>query len=845
MPASGSLRLAWTFARRELRGGLVGFRVLMACLALGVFAIAAAGSTNQAVRAGMRDDAQMLLGGDLEARLSYRALTDEQRTMMAAHGTLSDLRELRAMARTGTSTALAEVKAVDAAYPLYDRMTLRGADSLATALAPDGATWGAAAEPGLADRLGITLGDQFEVGSVTFVLRALIDREPDRVASVFAFGPRLMIAEQALEATGLIQPGSLIRSVTRLRIEDGTSGKALMESLDTAFPDAGWRLRTVDEAAPGLQSFLDNITLFLTLVGLTALLVGGIGVANAVRAFIDGRITTIATLKCLGASSRLVFRVYLLQIGVLAGIGIGIGLVLGVLTPLVAGAALGDVLPVQARFGVYIVPILSSAAFGVLTALVFGLIPLARARLIPAAALFRDAVTAGGQGRFRLDRVGWVIVVCVIALIALTIFSSERRDVAAGFVVGSGVALILFRLAAGLVMRGARWAMTRVAGRPALRLGLANLQRPGAPTASVVLSLGLGLTVLVTIALIQANLRAQIIDRLPQTAPAYFVIDIQNDQRQSFDRAVSTIEGAHVLRMADMVRGRIIALNGKPLREEDVAPEARWAVRGDRGFSSAATMPENTELATGTWWAADYAGPPLISLTADIAKGLGVVVGDAVTVNVLGRELTGTIASTRTVDWSSLSMNFAFLFSPATLEGAPRSWIATVAAPQGSETALERAIVDAVPNATAISVRQALATVRDILETAGQAVRATAAITLLAGGLVLSAAIAAGHRRRIYDAVVLKVLGAVRADILRAYVIEYGILGLATGVIAAAVGTVAAWAVLVFVMRGSWQFMPGVALGTVALCVVATTVAGFIGTARAMLARPGRLLRNE
>lgn len=845
MSGEASLILAWRFARRELRGGLAGFRVLMACLALGVFAIAAAGSTNQAVRAGMQDDAQMLLGGDVEAQLSYRTLDDAQRAMMAAHGTLSDQRTLRAMARTATTTALAEVKAVDAAYPLYGTMQLKGSDTLAAALAGDGNVWGAAVEAGLADRLAITPGQTFEVGSARFVLRAIIEREPDRVASVFAFGPRLMMSEAALEATGLVQPGSLIRSSTMVRIEDGTSGQALVDRLDAAFPDAGWRLRTVDDAAPGLQRFLDNITLFLTLVGLTALLVGGIGVANAIKAFIDGRISTIATLKCLGAPSRLVFRVYLLQIAVLAGIGIVLGLVTGAIAPPLIGLAIADMLPVQAKFGVYALPLASAGAFGVLTALVFGLWPLARARTIPAASLFRDAVASSGVGRLHPDGVGWAIVLCVVALIALTIFSSERRDVAAGFVIGASLALVLFRIAATGVMSLARRTMGRVGGRPALRLGLANLQRPGAPTPSVVLSLGLGLTVLVTIALIEANLNSQITERLPKTAPAYFVIDIQTEQRDAFDAAVASIDGARVLRMADMVRGRIIALNGRPVSEDDVAPEARWAVRGDRGLSSAGAMPDNTDLASGTWWPADYAGPPLISLTADIAKGLGVGLGDQITVNVLGREVTGTIASTREVDWSSLSMNFAFLFSESAMQGAPRSWIATVAVPPEREIALERAIVDALPNATAISVREALITVRAILEAASQAVRATAAVTLLAGALVLSAAIAAGQRRRIYDAVVLKVLGAVRADILRAYVIEYGVLGLATGIIAAGVGSLAAWAVLTFVMRATWVFQPTVVLGTVVLCVLATTAAGFIGTARAMRARPAPLLRNE
>lgn len=833
--------LVLRYALRELRGGVRGFRVFLACLALGVFAIAAAGSTKQAVEQGLREDSQALLGGDVQVRLTYRTLSDAQRRMLAGHGVVADLREMRAMARTDGRQALVEVKAVDDAYPLYGAVALRPHRPLHEALAEKGGRWGAVAEEGLAARLGIGPGQTFTLGNATLELRAVITKEPDRVASVVAFGPRLMVSQEALAATGLVQPGSLIRNITNLRLTDGTSAQRLVARLNDRFPEAGWRLRTVEDAAPGLKRFLDNIALFLTLVGLTALLTGGIGVANAVKAYIDGRVDTIATLKTLGAPGRLVFRIYLVQIALLALLGIALGLLGGALAPVVAGAAAAGLLPVEARFGVYAPPLLEAAAFGALVAMVFGLWPLARTRDIPAAALFRSVV-GGGLGWPR-GGVAVVIGAAALALGVLTVVTATRQDVAAGFVAGALLALVLFRAMAWGVMRLAR--LPRAAGRPGLRLALANLHRPGAPTPSVVLSLGLGLSVLVAIALIEANLHRQIGERMPADAPAFYFIDIQGDQRDAFRAAVATVPEATILRSADMIRGSLVRLNGRPVDSAEIAPRARWVVRGDHGISTPATKPDAVEVSAGSWWPADYSGRPLISLPEEIAEGLGVGLGDSVTLNVLGRPITAEIANLRRVDWSSLSMNFAFLLNPGALDGAPRTWIATVAVPPEAETRLEAAVADALPNVSAIRVRDALTTVQNILGAAGQAVRATAAVTLLAGALVLAGAIAAGHRRRIYDAVVLKVLGAVRRDVLRTYLIEYGIMGAVTGLIAAGVGSVAAWAVLVFVMHADWTLLPGVVLGVAGVCVGLTLIGGFLGTWRALAAKAAPLLRNE
>jgi putative ABC transport system permease protein len=833
------------FALRELRAGLSGFRILLACLAIGVAAIALAGSVNSSITEGMRADAQALLGGDLEVRLLYREIAPEERKTLESLGTLSLYTEMRTMAGVAgdrTRRSMVELKGVDGAYPLYGAITLSGVASLDEALAVRDGLPGAAAPQALLDRLGIALGDRLTVGETEVVLRAVIDREPDLVTGGFGLGPRLMVAASTVDRTGLIQPGSLVEYHYLLRLNPGVSAAVAKETLESASPDAGWRVRDTSQAGGGFQRFVDRLTVFLVLVGLTSLLVGGIGVANAVKAYMDGRTRTIAALKCLGAPSSLIFRVYLIQTGLVAALGILVGLVIGGGLPPLILAVLGDRIPVPTAGGVFLAPLLQAAAFGLLTALAFGLWPLARARAIPATALFRGQ---SGMGAVTVRRRDILAVGLIgLALAALTVLGAKDSFLALWFVLGAGAALLLFR--------GAAWAVMALARRIHLprgattgRLALTNLYRPGAPTPSVVLSLGLGLTVLVAVALVEGNLNRQIREDMPNKAPTFFFIDIQSDQSELFrDTVLGAAPGADIL-MADMIRGRIRALKGVPVDQVAIAEDSQWAVRGDRGFTTSATLPENSTLKAGEWWPEDYSGPPLFSLTADLAQGMGLVPGDEVTVNILGRDITGTIASTREVDWASLSMNFAFVVSPGAFAGAPRTYIATVRADADRVPAIEAAVAEAAANVSIIRVDDALAVVVGLMEDVGAAVRAAAGITLVAGILVLAGSFAANHGRRLREAVTLKVLGATRGMVLRAYLTEYGILGFATGLIAALVGSVAAWAVLVFVMRAEWVFLPGVVAGTLAVCVGFTVLAGFAGTWGALGARPAPYLRNE
>ncbi len=831
------MNVALTFARRELRSGVRGLRIVLACLALGVAAIAAVGSLKEAADQGLVIEGRRILGGDLEIQSGAQPLPEALRAWLKERGgTVSDIVQMRSMliAPNG-ERQLVELKAVDTAYPLVGA-AVTSAGTLQSALAD-----GILVEPIVLERLGVHAGDTLRLGQSSLKLAGTLETEPDRSASPTILGPRAMIPLSALAETGLIQPGSLLNYDLRATFPPGADVPGVLKELRAAFPDQGWRLRTTAEAAPGVGRFIEQTSLFLTLVGLSALLVGGIGVATGVRAWLDGRARTIATLRCLGAGTRTIFAVFLIQIATLSAIGVLIGVLIGALLPLGLIAAFGDALAVPPRFGVYPRPLLLAAAYGLLVAGVFALWPLARAAQIPGAALFRDAlqpfVIRGRRGLIA----GNAALIAVLVL--LVVVTSAERGFALWFCVGAAVTLMVFRIGAALLMALARRAPRFRA--PWARLGIANLFRPGASTPLMLVSLGLGLSTLAAVALIQGNLRAQVLEQLPAQAPSFFFIDIQNDQVPQFQAILDRQQGVTRIEEVPSLRARLVAVNGVPADQVHATPDTQWALRGDRGLTYSKDVPPGSKVVAGQWWPADYQGPPLVSFDAGLAKGWGVGIGDTLRVNVLGRDIDLKIASLRDIAWRSLSLNFTMVASPGMLERAPHSHIATVYAASASEAGVLRAVTDALPNVSGIRVADVLGAVAVLIGKLAAALAATGSVTLASGALVLMGAVAAGQRRRMAEAVVLKTLGATRAQIRAAWMTEFGLIGGAAGLIAAAVGTAASWAVVRFVMHADWVFLPGILAGTVLGCVALMLGFGYAGTAAALRVRPAALLRND
>ncbi len=834
--------LAFSLARRELRGGFAAMGILLFCLTIGVAAMAAVGALSTAIERGLDEQGRPLLGGDIEFSLIHREANAAEMKFLRDGGQVSEVASLRGMARHGDSQTLVEVKAVDAAYPLYGHMVLDPAMPLDRALARDAqGHWGAVVEPGLASRLGLKLGDSFRLGSLSLQLRSLIVHEPDRVSDGFILAPRAMIARQALDETGLVQPGSLVRWRYRIKIAGPDSGKAEKEMRRAAnkrFPDAGWRIRGRNNAAPNITRFVNRVGFFLSLVALTALIVGGVGIANAVKSYLEGKRVNIAILKCLGASRDLIFVSSLMQVLMVAVVGIALGLVLGAALPFAAAHLPPALMPVPVSASIAWGALAVAGLFGLLTTLAFALWPLARARETPARLLFRGYL----PGVQRMPRVFMAaIAVAVLLLFALALFSFSNRLVVMWYAGGLVASFALLALLARLVMYLAR---TRVHPKSALaRFAVANLYRPGAATPAVMISIGIALSLFVTLGLINRNIRDELTSAVPAKAPSFFFIDVGKDQLAAFTADVAHQPGVTAVSSAPLLRGRFVRVNGVPVSKVKPSGDAGWAIRGDRGLTYAASLPEGSKLVDGKWWPAGYSGEPLVSMVDEVAHGLGLSVGDTVTVNVLGREVTARIANLRAVDWRSLQINFVLVFSPNTLSAAPHSNIVTVAMDPTDEEALMNMTAARYPTVTAIRVKDALDAVNALMGKLLEGLAAANALTLLIGVVVLAGAVVTGLAARIRDAVILKTYGATRGQLLAALAMEFALLALVTATFAIFAGAAGAWVIVRFVLEMPWSFDLATALTTIAVALAVTLVAGLASTWSVLGVRPAPLLR--
>jgi putative ABC transport system permease protein len=844
------LGLVLRLALRELRAGVAGFRVFLACIALGVMAIAAVSSLAESLARGLARDGSVILGADVAFSLIHREATAEEQAFLARQGRVSVAATMRGMARAPDARAsLVEIKAVDDVYPLYGAVELAPATDLATALAKRDGIYGAVADEALFARLDLAPGARLKIGEAELEVRAVLTNEPDKLAGGLGFGPRLLMSEAALRATGLLQPGSLVRWHYRLKLADGgdagaRAGELVAQAAQAAFPGAGWDIRTRDNASPQLERNIERFTQFLTLVGLAALLVGGVGVANAVKAHLDRKRDVIATLKSLGATAGSVFAIYLAQVMVLALIGSAFGLSIGAGVPYAIAWAFGHIIPVPLEPTLSPDELALALLYGLVTALAFALWPLGRIHDVPPAALFRDEVAPGR--RLPRKRYMAATAAAVALLAALAVLLAYDRRIAIIFVGSAAVVLVGLRIVAAVVMLAA----ARVP-RPrstVLRLAVANIHRPGALTPTVVLSLGLGLAVLVTVTLIEGNLRHQLSAALPQRAPSFFFVDIQAEEGDRFEAFVRARAPSALIDRAPIMRGRIVA--AKEIKAEDLRPAANaaWVLQSDRGITYSDAVPQGSRVVEGEWWNANDQGPPKISMEKRIADGLGLAVGDEIVVNVLGRNIAARIANLRVLDWQSLGINFVLVYSPATFRGAPHTDLATLTYPTGStaaeETALLKAVAEAFPAVTTVRVKDALEALSTIVTKLVLAIRGASLITIVAAILVLGGALAAGHRHRVYDAVVLKTLGATRARLLAAYALEYVLLGLATGLFGVVAGSIAAALIVSRVMNFTFVWLPGPALAAALAALGLTLLFGLAGTFAALGQKPAPVLRN-
>ncbi len=849
-PAANGLKLslALSIALRELRAGAGRLSIFVLCIALGVAAVAAIGSLSASFDEALARQGRLLIGGDLSFELIHRQADSAERAALESLGEVSESASFRAMARSAEGkSALVEVKAVDNAYPLYGDVSITRAER-------PGPVWRdpdvVLVERTLLDRLNLDIGSKIAIGDATVTIGGILGEQPDRLADRLAYGPKLLMFRDTLAHTGLVQPGSLIRWTYRVKLPEARSAdkEFLVETrnnVEKQFPQSGFAIHDWTDPAPSLRRDADRFTQFISFVGLTALLLGGIGVGNAIRSYMAKKREVIATFKCLGATSRLVLLVYLIQALLLATVGIAIGLLIGALTPALLAALYADALPITLAIEPHPMPLIAAALAGLLTMVLFVLWPLGRAASVSPAVLMRAHLSE------ERERSPWPYAVgsavAGIALFALAITGSEERAITASISAGIVLAFLLLTGFGLLVQRLA--AKLRRAKPTSLALAIASIGGPGSLARAIAVSLGLGLGLLVATALIYRALLKEIEGNIEADAPAYYFVDVEESDIGKFGDTVKAIVPDAKLDDAPMLRGRIVALKGVPAEKVEADPDARWVLSGDRGLTYTDAVPPASTLVEGTWWPKDYSGSPLVSFDAELAKGLGLKLGDTITVNILGRNVDAKIASLRKIDWESLAINFVMVFSPNTLAGAPHRALTTLELPKGTDPALEGKVIQALserfPLVTAVKVGDIVAAAKELLAKVMTAIKATAGVTLLIGAAVLAGAVAAGQQQRKYLAVLYKTLGAMRWRIVSAELLEFGLLGLATALLSVLIATITAWALCKWAFDVTFVFSPLAVFETVLLALALVLAVGALTTWRLLSVKAAPYLRTE
>ena len=823
-------RLAWTIGRREVDWRFRGLRLLFFSLLLGVASLAAVGSLAAAMERGLAERGSVILGGDIEFARSARLATVEERALFDAIGRVAESIGMTSTAVTGEQSIPVQLKAVDGAYPLYG--ALRLADGRTVSAPPSGEAW---IDPALAVR--VPLGSTFRLGTETFRVGGVIADEPDRLGEGFALGPVVMVAMRDLPATGLMQPGSLFE--IRYRIATAATPQSLIDRVTTAFPAGGWEAKTRDNAAPGAGRFFSRMAEFLTLIVLTALVIAGIGIANAVASFLRARQANIATLKVLGANSGLVQRIYAIQLAWVAGLATVCGLGIGVLAVSVVSRVSAGILPIALETDVALGPLFLAAGFGLLTAAAAAALPLARAATVPAAGLLRGSVDAQ---RAQISRgLPW-LAVPTAAILALALGSASRPLLTAYYLGAVAAVLVLLAGLGWLV----RWGAAKVPRpkNPFLRLALAGLHRPGAGTIGLVVALGIGLTMFVQIAAVRSSFDANLARNIPERAPAFFALDVPRDRADEFRATVRAASPSAKVQLVPLLRGMITGYGTTNVADLDEIPDGAWALRGERGLTYSETLPQGSSLTEGRWWPQGYHGEPLVSVDDRLREALGLKLGDELRFSLYGIERRARIASFRRIDWDTLGFNFVLVLSPNALANVPHNMSATIGLPDGADSAVREKIAARFPSTSLIPVRDVLEQVGEVAAGVSVAIAWAASAAILAGIAVLAGTTSAMREARTYDGVVLRVLGATRRQLLRLQAMEFLLVAVLVTLVALGLGLVGAWLIITQLFDFAWAPDFWLVAGTVAAGLIVVLLVGLAGSLPTLSARPSRALRT-
>lgn len=841
-------------ATRDLRGNARHFVIFLFSLILGTATIATVGLLLSSAQQGIKNDADGLLGGDILVRTLYQSPPKEAKDYMVAQGKWLEYSTLRTMARVANerpdkpnsiNAQIAELKSVPPSYPLAGSFTTNPSLEYDALYHAQNGIYGAAVEQELLSLLELSIGDAIMVGEQRFTIRAIITNEPDRLGANYSLGPRIMIAEEALQATGLVQFGSMINYVNVVKLNDATRLADVESMLMETHNNGSFQLRTTENAAPGLKRALDRLGLFLTFAAIATLLIGGIGIANATKSYLSSRLLTIARFKCLGTTQKETLWIYTIQMGLLCLTSIIIGLGFAILIQQAILSFFANSLPVATDNVISATPLLIAAAYGICTTLLFSAPALVSAVKTSPTALLRHSAV---QQSVQLVMTPGLIAICLLgfaAIIILTIIFVDNLMLTLVFFAAFSAAALAFYGLAALIKHSSKRFSNSQNRSIATRMALKNLARPHAMTTSFSLSLGLSLTLMAALGIIAANFYQQLRYSPPEEAPDFFLVDIQPHQYEAFRDDINSRTGVDTLELMPMIRGRITELNGKPLTAEMVDPKVRWALQGERGITFSDTPPDNNGITEGEWWPKNYAGEPLVSFGDELAEGMGIKVDDVMTFNVGQQMIHARVASLREIDWTTLQMNFGIILSPNAMPDMPPLYLGTVHINDAEEINVLRHLLTHYPSISVIRIKATLKRVSELFGSVATLILAVGGLTIIAGICVIFGSLGTTLRNRAYESMLLNVLGQTRRAIRHIVTREMAYLCVSGVVLALAMGSLISYVLADLMRLPRWLVIPDIYIGGIALAVILVIGLSHWLIRTISTARPIDFLRNE
>ena len=844
------IRAALHLGLLDMRGDMRRFGLLILCLAVGTALIAGVSSVGASIKQAVERDAAVIVGGDVELSRTDRPANSNEKAIIASFGKVAAVVDTNVRAQASAGEAFVDLMAVGAGYPLVGQLESVGLPPQtepATFLGFENGSFGALVDPLLLDKLGARVGDVITIAGTPFEARGTLGRLPDGAVRGFRLGlPALIGLDGFGNLADTTSPLPGLGTYYRYKVlSDAHDSSKLRADLELALGDNGWTIRTPRDALGPVVHYYDLFMRFLTIVGLASLLVGGVSVWTVISSYIAERSTVIAVMRSIGASRARIFIHFFAQVAILALIGVGIGLLVGLVTGLLAlplvGQAIGVVLPPSLYPG----PLAVAAAVGLVTAFAFSYLPLQQALNIEPVILFRSRGLASPHFAWA-KLIGSVqvvpVILAAILFVALAVVMTGDVVLVAAFSLMSVVSVAIFRMAAGWLIVGIR--QLPESPIPIIRRALRGISGPASNAPAVVVAIGMALSMLIVVLALETNLSNEYLGASAFDVPTFVASDLFDDEAAKLNALQREDRDIVDMTATPMLRGAVTAVNGKPSGAlKPHGSESLFLLSGDVPLTYRSQLPKASRLVAGTWWAADYGGPALVSLHQSLRSGLGVNIGDQITFEIYGDSITATVSSFRDYAWQG-GIDFLVAFSPGVLEAYPATLLSAVKAAPGREEVVERKLAATVPDVRFIAIGETLEQVTKALGQLSLAAATVGGIAVVNGLLVLLGSLATGRQQRRADALITKVLGASQVELMVTYALQYLLLAAFAALLAAGIGIMVAWGLTLALLDVEFSVNTGILAvvlgGAVALVAVfgVTTIISVFRTA------PARLLRQ-